>query len=682
MTKQYYKGLVSLLALWLLGACSADDVTDRSSDREPDEPVYIAFNLKTTPCLVLQTDGERVIHAGTCATDNTAGLQDLTALQFDLGTDPDANRDAAKCVVARWLRAPEPDQATNNYLVGLQNSENLQYVILIANAGARFQHYEGKTLGDFNAETIDFDQKTVNGENQLMIDAVEIRISGVENLTPVAVQLERLVARVDFKWQTRLTVTNATFSPLAIKLINVPDVLKFSDGLQETSVYPEKKSENYKNYPSIISGIEEGFSWYIPLNCRMDKGSGTTAWEKTAGNAPDEFCTYVELNGIYRTPNMPDQLVAYRFFIGENMVDDYNVYRNHVYDVDVTLKGVNTFDRRVTKRNFTFSQSANCFVLAPEAGNEVLFSPYESPGEDVENSGVKYKERMIEDRYSKITGVKVVWQTSAGLVAVSMQDGMIRIRANESGTEGNATVAATDVDGHILWSWHVWVTPYAHVLEGTGTKGNTYQFGGYTWMDRYLGALNTNRGNDKSHGLYYQWGRKDPFYNAAIDKSVAGTAIVAKDMGTALNIDQSVAEPNVFFYHQSSTNTWHGGTAALGTLWQPDVKTVFDPCPSGWTVPEDACWDTFNWGTNFNWDSANPYGAALTISSGTYAWFPIEGVMGNKSITVAGSNTYMWISEWNDTGRNAKMYQFYNGKSLKSTLTGSNGATVRCVKQK
>ena len=70
--------------------------------------------------------------------------------------------------------------------------------------------------------------------------------------------------------------------------------------------------------------------------------------------------------------------------------------------------------------------------------------------------------------------------------------------------------AGYDADGELIWSWHIWATDYDPDAEG-----GTVDFNGYTLMNRNLGALaNDNSTTDKilaSYGLYYQWGRKDPF---------------------------------------------------------------------------------------------------------------------------------------------------------------------------
>ena len=74
-----------------------------------------------------------------------------------------------------------------------------------------------------------------------------------------------------------------------------------------------------------------------------------------------------------------------------------------------------------------------------------------------------------------------------------------------------------DASDPIYWTWHVWVTD-------DPTNGIEYSKGFETdldeirfdplHMDRNLGAVSAEfLGNDwnKSSGLFYQWGRKDPF---------------------------------------------------------------------------------------------------------------------------------------------------------------------------
>lgn len=678
MIKQLYIYLCFWVGIGLLAGCSPDEMPEKTTGTSPDGLVDVRFCLTMAPEQIIQTDGDRVVRVETRAASNVGELKDLTILQFDLDEKEELD-DKAKCVVSRWLRAPEPEPGETQpdgstgkdyYLIGLQASEEkeTQYLIFIANAGSTFQNYEGKTLADFKEVTMQLDQKQSNGENLLMLAALYAPVKGVDDGLIYDVELQRLVAQVDFSYTKDLGIMNSSFTPLSLRLLNVPKVLKYADGIEEATDYPTKVQDNFVNYTAIVDKVGDGFSWYIPQNTHRTTGSATNSWKKTAENSNSYFCTYVELTGIYKAPTIPDQLVLYKFFIGEDMIKDYNVCRNHHYRINLTLKGVNSFDKRVTRRNLTLATPANCFVIPPEAGGEVSFNPYTAPGVDVETSKVNYLDQVVENQYSRIVRVGVVWQSSDDLVTVSLDGAVVRIQANTNGTAGNALVAAYDTNGTILWSWHVWVTPYAKVLDGTGTNGYIYSFGGYQWMDRNLGALNTNR-ESGNRSLYYQWGRKDPF---------RATGVTVTNKGTVLNIDESVEEPTVFFTQQSETNTWHGGPAAIKNLWQESVKTIFDPCPAGWRVPAFVCWSSYTWKDNISWDTANRCGAALTIGNGSYAWFPIGAL--DLSANFNSGSCHMWSALWGE-GTPPAAYTFTSSNGSLSTAVGAYGGTVRCVKE-
>ena len=114
------------------------------------------------------------------------------------------------------------------------------------------------------------------------------------------------------------------------------------------------------------------------------------------------------------------------------------------------------------------------------------------------------------------------WEDEPGLIKSVALEGTgenakIKVLVNKL-KEGNAVVSYR-VNDKVYWTWHVWVT------DDPTIHGSTYHLGfekdkngipvtDWKWMDRNLGATSANfLGNDwhKSHGLQYQWGRKDPF---------------------------------------------------------------------------------------------------------------------------------------------------------------------------
>lgn len=689
------KRLLTICCVWLAliatTGCSADHLPDTTDGVTHDGLTPVSFCLQQESMVLVDSTG--IATKAAAGEETEIAINNLTVLQFDWDGETD-DGGTAQCVTARYFRSPEPENGTNNvYSIGLRAKEtDKQYVVFIANAGPVFQNYEKKTLADFRKETMTPDQRAMNENNVMMIAAVATALKttdgGTGSDTEIDVVLQRLVARIRFTWENSLTVTGAKFFPTELKIGNVPKVLKYADGLAVDGSevadidYPTKEADNFKDYTAIVDLIENGYTWYIPINRHALPGRGTSEREKDGSNAPNSYCTYVELSGRYTTPSMSDQLVTYRFYIGANQTNDYNVLHNHDYAVHAAIVGLNSFDKRVTKRVFEYVEPANSFVISPEAGNELSFNPYEAPGADVAGSGVVYKKRMVEDRFSKIAGVKVLWQTADNLLEeVSLDQGMINVKPNTSGIAGNALIAAYDESepANILWSWHIWVTPYEKVLYGGDTGGRLHEYAGHIWMDRNLGALNANKGDDGAFGLYYQWGRKDPFYRGGI--ATGGTAVTVEDKGSALNIDQSVAAPTVFFRNQAGKNTWHGGEPLTG-LWQPSgSKTLFDPCPAGWRVPQKAAWSTFVWGRNFSWDTANPTGAVLEVGGGLSAWYPQSGRLDNSTMVYNASYAFLWSSSFDAAKGLPVIFQFNKSSAATTTVAGSWGGVVRCVKE-
>lgn len=695
MNKQIYIGILFLFAL-LLGGCTGEEYTGGATEPDNGEEglVPITFCLQPESMQVVMNIDGNTQNVPVTRVDNAedAVINNLTVLQFDWDkevTDAGTGEDAL-CLTSRYLRAPE--LTDGQITIGLRGQETdgverKQYIVIIANAGSVFQQYENKvngkskTLGDFRSETATLDQKTTSAGNVLMIGAATISIL-TETSGPIEVDLKRLVACVHFSWINSLTnsVSGATFKPLTLKIGNVPKELRYADGLDDndTGVYPDAASDNFKDYTSVVSNIEAGYTWYIPLNRRGTGKGGSSAWEKGGTNVPDDYCTYVELSGEYTDPNISNQLVSFRFYPGGDITNDYNVKHNCSYELQAALTGINTLDKRVTMRSFLVAKPANCFVLAPEAGSELLFNPYEAPGEDVAGTGVVYQNQMVEDRFSRIAGVKTLWQTAGNLLqSVSFSQGMVSVLPNATGVSGNALIAVCDEAGTILWSWHIWVTPYAGVLDGSGTNGKTQKYAECIWMDRNLGALNTLKGDVGAYGIYYQWGRKDPFVTSIAS---GGTTLTVKDMGTALNIDQSVENPTVFFKNQT-TDLWYGGEALFNLWVEPGSnKTLFDPCPSGWRIPAKTTWGTFIWGTNFSWDTANPSGANRAVDGGELpAWYPLSGRLNNSSMARDGNTVYLWSASIGS--KKPYVFQFTSGACTTIETSGAWGAGVRCVKQ-
>ena len=218
-------------------------------------------------------------------------------------------------------------------------------------------------------------------------------------------------------------------------------------------------------------------------------------------------------------------------------------------------------------------------------------------------------------RPSPLSGVsaRVLWETGAVRSAVikdaEYQSGRIVFTTGSS--RGNAVIGLFDASGNCIWSWHIWSVDYD--IEATA---QTYKSGA-VFMDRNLGALTTDCTQPASRGLYYQWGRKDPFLPAATCQEAVkrADAIYAAGFEYAENDPRSAASPyevmslvwsvshpttymNGVFYEDweewtSSAdwlyvhhpNLWGNMTIGMTNIIRISHKSIYDPCPPGWKVP-------------------------------------------------------------------------------------------------
>ena len=203
---------------------------------------------------------------------------------------------------------------------------------------------------------------------------------------------------------------------------------------------------------------------------------------------------------------------------------------------------------------------------------------------------------------------------------------------------------------------------------------------GTVFMDRNLGAAGTTAGGTDAYGMYYQWGRKDPFYGGEKTETSANAFLEAKN-GTVVNpaypaldwafsksattTDGAAANPMTFYNDKVGTGyNWLASPNA--TLWG-EAKTLNDPCPPGYRVPGTGAWEDLISGRQYIdgvsvWDGTN-YGMTYT-HGGQTAWYPAQGyrnyssgaIVGLRSST-GGSGAY-WSAE---TSSVKSYYLFFRG---------------------
>ncbi len=232
-------------------------------------------------------------------------------------------------------------------------------------------------------------------------------------------------------------------------------------------------------------------------------------------------------------------------------------------------------DTKVT--NLSLSGTANCYIVS-EAGN---YKFYTFKGNSTSPVG-------------SVATAEVLWETFGTDVApkvgdlvseVSYSDGCISFKASDK--KGNASIAAKDASGNILWSWHIWMTD--------SPEDQVYNNYAGTMMDRNLGAISATPGDVGALGLMYQWGRKDPFLGgASLSDQVQAKSTLASWPDAVVSTESTgtveyvTANPTTFVkVNNINSDWWYSGVEDVtdNTRWT-SIKTIYDPCPTGYRVPD------------------------------------------------------------------------------------------------
>ena len=320
-------------------------------------------------------------------------------------------------------------------------------------------------------------------------------------------------------------------------------------------------------------------------------------------------------------------------------------------------------------------QPANCYIAAP--GSTLEFN-------------ARLQGCSTDTIEGKPASAEVVWESKGASLKVKENDVVSAISYSEetgritltAASAGNALVALTDEVGNILWSWHIWVTPY------DPEKGSYVQNAkGAVMMDRNLGALSDEPGNPLSLGLFYQWGRKDPFPGPAdiegrreASNTFKWIKPLASDSYTGTT-EYTRFNPTTFLLWSEANCDWFftGEARSDNTRWGKE-KTKYDPCPAGWKVPEAGS----VLGADPTW-----YASARGMVSSDLAdlshkvWTPAAGFRSGIDGTIGGVGLYGYY--WSSAPVNClARSQYFDGEGTVSNGFGAYRGTarqVRCVKE-
>ena len=332
-------------------------------------------------------------------------------------------------------------------------------------------------------------------------------------------------------------------------------------------------------------------------------------------------------------------------------------------------------------KNLGKKGTANCYLVT-EAGE------YKFPlvkGNTEESVGAVAKAALLWETWNN----QEVVTANSVIASVDYSGDFITFATPATLKPGNALIAALDANDEVLWSWHIWIpaTPITDAVESNYSVKAA--------MSRNLGALvDTPATLDpvatvESFGLLYEWGRKDPFPGLGVANGAGAITVAGTEMTTQvrpMTVEEAIKNPTVYVIKDETSKDWLPEvTDEVGKLWGETEKSVYDPCPVGYMLPQrnTSCgfWDS---GTNLNdrdYFTLDADNCCYTVGS---MIFPLAGYMAEdgEGQKKAGARTIVWSARWDSGTENGYGMYGYIDDGIKFKRAGqvrTRGGSVRCV---
>lgn len=164
--------------------------------------------------------------------------------------------------------------------------------------------------------------------------------------------------KVNINFQADEKFPNSSFTVTECTVNNLPSwgsaenntIALYTPAITDAG-YPttDKVTESLK-----FSSSNSSFSFYMPENLRGIGKSTSFEDKNKTENGPGrslEGCTFLTVKGNYiydsTKPSQNPIKVEYTFYLGGNLINDYNIERDHLYNLTLNLKGANSADWRV-----------------------------------------------------------------------------------------------------------------------------------------------------------------------------------------------------------------------------------------------------------------------------------------------------------------------------------------------
>lgn len=444
-------------------------------------------------------------------------------------------------------------------------------------------------------------------------------------------------AKLKGKWQQGTTVTYS----LSEKNSNWDYVLNISGNLTipYTSTY---RSYNVTSYRTAPDGTQQAVPWKIVGYDADGDGNYTLEekpeWLTSLSLQQGDGGTSSQQGEIEVTPN-------YKDYVGE---------RNLKLRSATPLGSVDTPYDLSTKGGKESRHTANCYVIsAPGSyciplvyGNAIKGGITNEPAYKTTNTGQKILSHFVDHEGNPIhspyinvqnssapaESANIVWTDASSTPVTNLTltgsgaNSYVKFDVPANKIQGsNTIIAIKNKDGKIMWSWHLWIAQpdVLNTTEVTNYDGQKFNFiqeplgykqkiwtgstkdrevvmvkveqtygpsSGKKFATFKIFQVGVNKGKREDTATFYQFGRKDAF-------SRLGNSGKIEYLPTSTIIADCIQNPDKPYPDDLTSETSKSNLWSMEYVDYKDaahsVKTIYDPCPAGFKVPEEKAFTGF-----------------------------------------------------------------------------------------
>ncbi len=769
---------LSVAAVVMLAACSRQEIVETVNGYD-GEFCYLPLNLCAAPEQSGTPDTESALTKA--IVDVSAEIKNVWVIQYD-GTGDDALLVGVPSYIESYVIG-DAEKSTAKLVPS--SEENI--IVFLANTYRPEMVFpSGSTLGELKKRRMEVTSQqdifgNSGGDSHIMFNGT-VKMKIEPTTTSVSCELKRNISRIIINLKNSSTGSEAV-TIKSVELRGVPSFSYYMTNYESRpDIFPAVSAfasddllTGYANTAWDSEGEnEQTFTFYAPANARGTSEYSTVESQKGL-YSPGGLATYAFVSAEYTQEGKTVPLF-YSFYLGENMTDNFDLKPNYsyTYNIEIKSKGSST-DARVEDLgivDYTVAdkERANCYILNPPP-TDGFMREFRIPvdrvnvfwGADAETRGWYESNGNNQIAVGDEWSVTPIWSdfeisdATSDKFRISKSTGtgpadFFTVQVAK-GVSGNVVVAIKvkkqSVFSDYSWSWHLWITdynpdsPHAAAINNIYSYpvdgGKLYRMKGTMWetgalkdgfiMDRNLGSLSDAypAGGNGPGCLFYQFGRKDPFWgNYKVYKYSGSTTDyssgITTDDGDKQNMMASVYNPMTFYKGTAWTSgdKYNPSTYDATIVWQdPHTRTggeiagqksLFDPCPPGWRVPQSGVYSDMRVNTNAtpttnisggdtpvrgftSFSQANSVGLRYwpyvlnsaedyTVSEQFY--FPASGCRyaSNGGLSNAGSNGYYWYGSPSSAALGSGLGFGSGSLYVSGSSDRAYGFSVRCVSEK